>query len=298
MIYFPKGINSDDLIVVLKSICLEISLLFKTYTTSHSNLSEFREKLNIKVVKNELVTEVDLKVNEIIKNGIKESFPNADWEFLSEEDNKIIKKSNFKSDFVWIIDPLDGTNGFINGSGEYAIHIALTYKKKVIFSVVMIPHKEEIWIYEERKSSWCEDLLGRKKIFRQKNKKINEIIIIKSKSHSHAQLDDLIMQLNPKNIIEAGSIGFKITSIIRGDADLYISYSLPNKSCPKDWDMAAPEGIIRGFGGFLTDLDGNDLLFLNDNDFKQGGIIVGSYNLNHSNICKNIRDIIKSMQVS
>ena len=38
-----------------------------------------------------------------------------------------------------------------------------------------------------------------------------------------------------------GSIGYKIASIIRGESDIYISLSLPNKTSPKDWDFAAPE---------------------------------------------------------
>ena len=42
-----------------------------------------------------------------------------------------------------------------------------------------------------------------------------------------------------------GSIGCKIASIIRGDSDIYICLSLPDKSSPKDWDFAAPETILK-----------------------------------------------------
>ena len=42
-----------------------------------------------------------------------------------------------------------------------------------------------------------------------------------------------------------GSIGCKITSIVRGESDIYICLSLPDQSCPKDWDFAAPEAILK-----------------------------------------------------
>ena len=58
--------------------------------------------------------------------------------------------------------------------------------------------------------------------------------------------------------------------------------------------MAAPEAILRGCGGFLTDIYGRDLEFLENNKFNQGGIIIGSLNLNHRNICKNLLELINN----
>jgi 3'-phosphoadenosine 5'-phosphosulfate (PAPS) 3'-phosphatase len=52
--------------------------------------------------------------------------------------------------------------------------------------------------------------------------------------------------------------------------------------------MAAPEALIRGSGGFLTNIDGSRLKFLEDKNLSQGGIIVGSKNLNHKYICETI----------
>ena len=66
-----------------------------------------------------------------------------------------------------------------------------------------------------------------------------------------------------------GSVGFKVASILRGEGDLYISYSLKGGSSPKDWDMAAPEAIITGAGGYFTDLRGRNLTFLNENDLSK-----------------------------
>lgn len=293
MNYLPEGVCSEYLLNVIREIGIKVSSVLNTYTQNTLNFKEFSKKLDIKNIKDDIVTEADFKVNDIIKDSIKDNFPDLGWEFLSEEDYKLKEVDDFKSDWVWIIDPLDGTRDFVNQSGEYASHIALAHKKKIIMANVIIPSKDELWFYMKDKGAWCEDLFSNRITFQSlKNKKRNEIIITKSRSHSHEKLENLLIRFNPRKVVGMGSIGYKITSIIRGEADLYISYSLPGKTSPKDWDMAAPEAILRGYGGYLTDIEGNDLSFLKDKEFNQEGIIIGSLNLDHMDICKDIQKFI------
>jgi len=90
-----------------------------------------------------------------------------------------------------------------------------------------------------------------------------------------------------------GSIGCKITSIIRGESDIYISLSLPGESCPKDWDFAAPEAILNAAGGKITNINNEELTY-NKNNFEQGGIIIASNNKNnHEKLCFQIKEIIQ-----
>ena len=68
---------------------------------------------------------------------------------------------------------------------------------------------------------------------------------------------------------------------------------MPGKSCPKDWDFAAPEAILKGSGGTITNLDNEELTYF-QRDFKQEGIIVASNSKeNHKEICLQIKEIIK-----
>ena len=69
----------------------------------------------------------DLKVNELIINRINEKYKTIDWEILSEENVKVNSKNpcNTNSDWLWVLDPLDGTKDFIQGTGNYAMHLAL-----------------------------------------------------------------------------------------------------------------------------------------------------------------------------
>ena len=287
----PQGVDLEDLLNLLRKIGWEITDLLKSYSQNAKNSFNFKN-LEINELSTGPVTSADLRANEVIINGIKNKYPQQKWFFLSEENVKDSNQYCLNKDWVWIIDPLDGTRDFINNTGEYATHISLLFNKKNILGVVLIPNKEELWFYLEGLGSWCELRDLQKKYFNTMNdKKIEDLRIAISKTHFHKELKIIIDKLKLTNILGMGSIGYKITSIIRGDVDLYISYSEEGKSCPKDWDMAAPEAIIRGFGGFFTDLDCNQLSFLNDSNYNQAGILIASMSNKHKEICKKIKDI-------
>ena len=287
----PQGVDLEDLLNLLRKIGWEITDLLKSYSQNAKNSFNFKN-LEINELSTGPVTSADLRANEVIINGIKNKYPQQKWFFLSEENVKDSNQYCLNKDWVWIIDPLDGTRDFINNTGEYATHISLLFNKKNILGVVLIPNKEELWFYLEGLGSWCELRDLQKKYFNTTNdKKIEDLRIAISKTHFHKELKIIIDKLKLTNILGMGSIGYKIASIIRGDVDLYISYSEEGKSCPKDWDMAAPEAIIRGFGGFFTDLDCNQLSFLNDPNYNQAGILIASMSNKHKEICKKIKDI-------
>ena len=66
---------------------------------------------------------------------------------MSEENFKT--KNNYCNknvDWLWVIDPLDGTKDFIQGTGNYAMPLALNYKQKPFIAVVLIPEMNQLWI--------------------------------------------------------------------------------------------------------------------------------------------------------
>ena len=105
--------------------------------------------------KNDPVTLADLRVNELIIKRIREKYSEEDCNILSEESENIDSKSLLsKSEWLWILDPLDGTKDFIQGTGNYAMHLALNYRNKPFLGVVLLPSENELWIaYEGR--VWC-----------------------------------------------------------------------------------------------------------------------------------------------
>ena len=298
MIKFPKGLDIHNLIDDLRIFSWEAADLLIFYSDLIKNSKDGSQILE-NGEKNNPVTTADLKVNELIIKRINEKYQNLiGWEILSEENVKMPTHSNdLSSDWLWVFDPLDGTKDFLQRTGNYAMHLALNYKNKPCLGVVLIPSKDELWISDGSKVS-CEGRDGKEKRFHFSNKKsLHEMTLVTSKNHSSKTLKLLIDKINFKNVLTMGSIGCKIASIIRGESDIYISLSIPNKSSPKDWDFAAPEIILKTAGGAITNIENEELSYNNSN-FEQRGIIIASNNRQlHKEICSEIKDLIRANNI-
>lgn len=99
-------------------------------------------------------------------------------------------------------------------------------------------------------------------------------------------------RISPGETKGIGSVGCKVGTILRGEADFYISLS--GKTAPKDWDMAAPEAVLRAAGGGFTHADGRPLSYNKDN-YEQRGCLIVSHGKNHDLICKLAEDEIKKL---
>ncbi len=297
MTNLPSGVNIENLINDLRNIgweACEILLHYAQILKDKQNQRSFLENDNL----DDPVTLADLKVNEIIIRRIKENYKNVNWKILSEENVKIEPfKTDINSNWLWILDPLDGTKDFIQGTCNYAMHLALNYKQKPYIGIVLIPEMDELWISVGEKV-WCEKKNGTR-IYPDLSKKENlqKMILVTSKNHRNQILKNLIQKIHFDEIIVMGSIGCKIASILRGESDIYISLSMPGKSSPKDWDFAAPEAILKAAGGAVTNLNNEDLSY-GKNNFEQGGIIIASNDINnHRKICLEIKEIIKKHKI-
>ena len=297
MIKLPSGVEINSLIDNLRSFSWEASeiLLYFSQILKDSNY-----KGNI--LKNDNtedpVTLADLKVNELIIKKINNKYKQIDWEILSEENVKIDSTNlDTSAEWIWVLDPLDGTKDFIQGTGNYAMHLSLNYKQKPYIGIVLIPEKDELWISNGEKV-WGEKRDGSLiKPNLSNSKSLQDMTLVTSKNHHNDTLKKLIQKINFNEVIIMGSIGCKITSIVRGESDLYICLSLPGKSSPKDWDLSAPETILKAAGGAITNLDNEELSYGKSN-FEQGGIIVASNNnFMHESICLEIKEIIKKYEL-
>jgi 3'(2'), 5'-bisphosphate nucleotidase len=292
LIKLPCGVDLNDLIDDLRDLSWEVSDILLYYANSIKNSEQKKDFLKNKN-NDDPVTLADLEVNDLIIKRINEKYEDFNWEILSEENFKINPQYLDNAEWLWVLDPLDGTKDFIQGTGNYAMHLALNYKKKPYIGVVLIPEKDELWISHAEKI-WCEKRDGsiRKPNLSEKNI-LQEMTIVTSKNHRNQRLKDLIEKINFKKTIVMGSIGCKVASIIRGESDIYIALSLPGKSAPKDWDFAAPEAILKAAGGSITNIDNKDLVY-NRTDLKHPGIIIASNNKrNHKRICSQIKEIIE-----
>ena len=297
MIKLPSGVEINYLIDDLRIIGWEASDILLSYSRilkDSNGKSNILENGNLE----NPVTMADLKVNEAIIRRIKEKYKETQWEILSEENAKLPSEISSKGlDWNWVLDPLDGTKDFIQGTGNYAMHLALNYKQRPYLGVVLIPEKDELWICNGEKV-WCERRdKSKKKPFLLRNQSLQEMAIVTSKNHRNKILKNLINKISFKSVVVMGSIGCKIASILRGESDIYITLSIPGKSCPKDWDFAAPEAILRTAGGAITNLNNEELVYCKKN-FEQGGIIIASNNSEtHERKCKEIKEVIRKFDL-
>ena len=297
MITLPNGVLLDNLIEDLKIYSWEAADVLLNYSEKIKDLntkSNFLKSVDI----NNPVTEADLKVNELIIKNIEEKYPGVNWDILSEEN---VKRTNnakyFDSEWLWILDPLDGTKDFIQGTKNYAMHLALNFRGKPLIGLVLIPSKDELWISDGEKT-WSETRdSSYKKSLSSNKKSLHEMRIVTSRNHSNESLQRLIEKVNFREVIIMGSIGCKIASILRGESDIYISLSLPDQSSPKDWDFAAPEAILKTAGGAITNIDNQDLIY-GELNYEKGGVIIASKNRkNHKDLCLEVKEIIKKYNI-
>ncbi len=293
----PLGIDINNLIDDLRIYSWEAADLLIYYSKLIRDPKENSTIIKSKSTEDP-VTIADLKVNELVINKINKNYKNIGWDILSEENMKIGSNTfEKKSDWCWVLDPLDGTKDFIQGTSNYAMHLALTFRQKPYIGIVLIPEKGELWIADGEKV-WCEKKDGSKiKPKLSGNKSLKQMVLVTSKNHRNETLKNLINKIQFNEVKIMGSIGCKIASIVRGESDIYICLSLPGKSSPKDWDFAAPEAILKASGGAITDLDNKELSYNNPN-FEKGGIIIASNNVSHHKaICAEIKEIIKKYKL-
>ncbi len=293
MVKLPLGVDIHNLINDLKIFSWEAADILIEYSKKLQD-EDFKKKIIRSTNNDDLVTSADLKVNKVILERINQKYSEICWDFLSEENAKIGEYSfNSNYEWKWILDPLDGTKDFIQRTGDYAMHLALNYNEKPYLGLVLIPHKEELWMTDGNKV-WCEKKSGlRINAKLSGNKRLCDMNLVTSKNHRNLTLKNLINIAPFKKTLVMGSIGCKIASILRGESDIYISLSLPGESSPKDWDFAAPEAILKAAGGRITNVENIELKY-NKLNFRQEGLIIASNDSrNHSDVCLEIKKIIK-----
>ena len=154
MIGLPFGVDINNLIDDIRIFSWQAADILLYYSNL---LKDSDDKRSILKNNNEddPVTLADLKVNEFIIKGINEKYKNINWDILSEENVKnSLENFDSKNDWIWVLDPLDGTKDFIQGTGNYAMHLALNFKGKPYIGFVLLPDKNQLWI-ADGENTWC-----------------------------------------------------------------------------------------------------------------------------------------------
>ena len=277
----PAGVSKEALLTELRRLSWGAADILRAYARGEQPPHGFQKALSVDNGGEGPVSAADLAVNQWLLEGLSGAFPDAGWTLLSEETAKeqLTEGEPLPAEWLWILDPLDGTKDFLQGTGEYAVHLALVRGNRPVLGVVLLPEADELWIGLVGDGAWSEDREGTRSPVRfSQREELSDLLLVASRSHRDDRLEKLIGELQLGGSKAVGSVGCKVATILRGETDLYISLS--GRSAPKDWDMAAPEAVLLAAGGRFTHADLGDLTY-NTGDVRQAGCLIASHGKAH-----------------
>ena len=201
----------------------------------------------------DFVTYVDKTSEQILVKGLKALMPESG--FLTEE--KTVANDE-KKEYVWIIDPLDGTTNYIHKLPPYSISVALMHNNKLVSGIIYeVTHNEMFYAWEGGGA-----YLNGKPISVSNTSKVFDSLIatgfpFKDYSRINGFMETLkYFMENSLGLRRLGSAAVDLAYVACGRFDAFYEYSL------KPWDVAAGAFIVKEAGGKVCDFDGgNNYLF-------------------------------------
>lgn len=246
------------------------NLVMKYYNSENFNVNYKKD--------NSIVTIADTESEKLIRNSILEKYP--DHTIIAEEGG--LTEGN--QEFIWCVDPLDGTTNFSIHYPFFCISIALYKKKKPIIGVVYFPTQDELYYATKNNGAF----LNGKKIIVSSQKSLKNAIIAFSSNKTKRtakNISRLFLEFKMKQsqrLRHFGSAALELCYVASGRISGFLSLGA------KIWDISAGMLLIREAKGRVTKLNGNDYTF-DDKDKT----LIGSNGLIHDDILNIVNDIIK-----
>lgn len=232
----------------------------------------------------EPVTIADKTASKIIVEGLAETFP--DDGILSEEE--IDTDERLEKNRLWLIDPMDGTKGFVQKNGDFAVQIGLAENGEAILGVVFLPlHNTLYFASKENGAFLVENDETPQRLQVSDKMDFTEMSLAVSRDHRSPRMSKLVEHFAVSKEIERGSVGLKVGLIATQICDLYIHLSPRTKH----WDSAAPEVILQEAGGKLTDLFGENIIY-NTFDVHNHNGILATNGISHEKTVKHLKPLL------
>lgn len=218
-------------------------------------------------IDNSPVTLADKDSDRIIREYLSKKYP--DYAFLTEE--SVDDKSRLNNDYVWIVDPLDGTLNFVNKNNEFTINIALAYKHEIVVGVVIAPVTNEIY-YATRHGGAFYSIDGKVREIHVNNRKKDLRVLLSISHHGDAEEKKIAEYGNLIISKTAKGAALKLCLIAKGEAELSIRLN----DGTKEWDTAAPQIIVKEAGGYFLKPNGEWMLYNRENVVNVDGYYVAN----------------------
>ncbi len=232
---------------------------------------------------NSPLTLADKKSNAMITHQLNALYP--DIPILSEEGKHLPYSERKSWDYLWVVDPLDGTKEFVKRNGEFTVNIALVHKGNPILGVIYAPVLDTLFFAQTGLGSFklqqCSEqmTLDEAELITQAEKlplavQREQISAVASRSHLSPETEDYLNKVKEKfgeiDITSAGS-SLKLCLVAEGLADVY-----PRFAPTMEWDTAAGQAIVEQAGGKVVQVDTGLPLRYNKEDLLNPWFIVKS----------------------
>jgi myo-inositol-1(or 4)-monophosphatase len=194
----------------------------------------------------DFVTDVDLRVDKQIISALLKEFP--DFGIITEESGPI----NADREYVWIVDPIDGTRHFLRGIPIYSTALALKRGEELQLAAVYFPATDELFTAACGEGAWLD---GEKIACSTDGEPKNAIACVDmpSRHRNRRQLDAALanlkkLMLGCQRARVMGLSSFGLCHVASGAFGAYVNLG----SAPKEWDLAAGEMIAAEAGAVVT----------------------------------------------
>ena len=196
-----------------------------------------------------LVTETDKASEKLITDFIKKKYPSHG--IVAEEGSDL----NKSAEYLWVVDPLDGTTNFAHGLPIFAVSIGVQKNDETIAGVVYDVMRDVI--YSAEKNSGCFE--NGKRISVSKNKNLGHSVLVTGFPYNIKENPDKASERfieflkHARAIRRLGSAAIDFCYVASGVFDGFWEVSL------HPWDICAGKLIVEEAGGIVTDFDGNEI---------------------------------------
>lgn len=198
----------------------------------------------------DLVTEADFASQEAVRQLLAEEFP--DHALVGEEDSPVKTNSvQTKSDFCWIVDPLDGTTNYVHQVPFFAVSLALEHRGELLVGAIFDPNSGECFTAVRGGGAFCN---GRRLRTSAVEALPDALVAVGFATVVTAESPDLLLFDEVVKLCQAmrrtGSAALNLAYVAAGRFDACWTYAT------KVWDLAAGVLLVREAGGVATDFTG------------------------------------------
>jgi myo-inositol-1(or 4)-monophosphatase len=217
------------------------------------------------------VSEADIRVNDLIEGRLRSATPDYGW--LSEESAD--DEARLGKRLVWIVDPIDGTRGYLAGREDWCVSVALVEQASPVLAAVFAPASDEFFFAMRGQGATHNDVpvyatsgteldfsrvAGPKPLVQRLSRSSDEVI------------------LHPR----IGSLALRLCRVAEGKLDAAFAGGQS-----RDWDLAAANLIVQEANGNMTALSGDAILY-NRREVTHG-VLVAAGRDRHAHIVEHFR---------